>query len=80
MTTRAEDGISRVTIRRLMFGLPRFGPWTSNLCMDTLTIIAAAIGETLRNTLDVTPKDMIIEIETEVLNIMTVRHKVIIQC
>jgi hypothetical protein len=80
MTTRAEDGMSRATMRRVMFGLPRFGPWTSNLCIGTLAIIAAAIAETLRNTLDIIPKDMEIEIVMievmmiEAVEIVDTRH------
>jgi hypothetical protein len=62
MTTRAEDGISRVTMGQIIFGLPRFGPLTSYLCIVTLTIIAATIGPALRNTLDSTPKNIMIEV------------------
>jgi hypothetical protein len=72
MTTRAEDGISRVTMGQVVFGLPRFGPWTSNLCIATLTIIAAAIGATLRNTLNSTPINLIIEIEVVIIKVVDV--------
>ena len=62
-------------MRQIMFGLPRFGPWTSNLCIATLTIIAAAIGETLRNTLKSTPKNLMTEaMIIEVVGVINVRH------
>jgi hypothetical protein len=45
-----------------------------------LTIIAAAIGATLRNTSDITPKNMKIEVvKIEVLNVVNVRRNVLMR-
>ena len=54
---------------QIMFGLPRSGPWTSNLCIATLTIIAATIGPALRNTLESTPKDLKIKVAKNIMNV-----------
>ena len=80
MTTRTEDGISRVTMDRAVFGLPHFGPSTLELCIVTLTIIAVTIGPASRNTLDITPKDLAIEVVMiVVMTVADVRHNCFMQ-